>query len=282
MSLPYSEFPVYISAGGTTLINEVNHYVPSTNVNVSYSANTNPKRNLGKNVSVTDQFNFAGPMTANISVSCILESGAVSGFEFLLDANQDDFVTIRVGSGDYKKCYVNSVGVNIEPFAPVILQAEFTSLEPVTGGQITGDTNPYGGATIPLDRDDVAYGHTATITDNAGVLNTTNAKMSFNRRYSRTPTFELGSINASKMLLDGVEQELTVASTGLNKLIDYSGNKLNNDLVVGLVGVGNTALFDNVGNLITFNQGATVLAQNYSAQGGGVVETSATIKQIKL
>ena len=282
MSLPYSEFPVYISAVGSSSVNESQDYVTATNVNVNYNTATAPKRNLGKNVAITDQFKFSGPLSASISVSCILESGQMDAFRFLLDANQDNFVCIRIGSGDYKKCYASNVGVNIEPFAPVTLQADFVSLEPATGGQITGDTNPYGGATIPLDRDDVAYGHTANVTDNAGVLNATNAKMSFSRKYDRTPTFELGSINASKMLRDGVEQELTITSTGLNKLIDYSGNKLNNDLTVHLVGVGSTSPFDNVGSMINFNQGSTVLTQSYSAQGGGVVETSATIKQIKL
>jgi hypothetical protein len=95
MSLPYSEFPVYISAVGASSVNESQDYVTATNVNVNYNTATAPKRNLGKNVAITDQFKFSGPLSASISVSCILESGQVDAFRFLLDANQDNFVCIR-------------------------------------------------------------------------------------------------------------------------------------------------------------------------------------------
>jgi hypothetical protein len=281
MSLPYSEFPVYIGqAGAVTPPNEPNGYVPATQLNVSYSTSSSARRKLGKSVDASDQFAFGGALSADISVSCLLQSGMVSGLNFLLDANQDDFVNIKLGSGIYNKCYVKDVSLSISPFEPVVLSANFVSLDPAVGGGITGDGNAYGGQEPPLDSDIIVYGHTCSVNDSAGVLGQVQSQINFKRAYNRTPIYGLGSVNASSMLLDGVEEEISVSSTGLNTLIGFSGEKLNNTLQVDLKYLGdNTPL---INNFIKFPAGARVLAESYSAQGGEVIQTTATIKQVKL
>ena len=133
MSLPYSEFPVYIGGVGVSSVpSETAGYVPATQVNVNYNTTHSPKRKLGTTIAASDQFGFSGPLSADISIGCILQSGLVSGLDFLLDANQDNFVTIQIGSGVYNKCYATDVSVSIAPFAPVTLQAQFVSLDPAT------------------------------------------------------------------------------------------------------------------------------------------------------
>jgi hypothetical protein len=281
MSLPYSEFPVYIGqAGAVTPPNEPNGYIPATQLNVSYSTSASARRKLGKSVDSSDQFTFNNALSADISVSCLLQSGMVSGLDFLLDANQDDFVNIKLGSGIYNKCYVKDVSLSISPFEPVVLSANFVSLDPAVGGGITGDGNAYGGQEPPLDSDIIVYGHTCSVNDSAGVLGQVQSQINFKRAYNRTPIYGLGSVNASSMLLDGVEEEISVSSTGLNTLIGFSGEKLNNTLQVDLKYLGdNTPL---INNFIKFPAGARVLAESYSAQGGEVIQTTATIKQAKL
>jgi hypothetical protein len=281
MSLPYSEFPVYIGqAGAVTPPNEPNGYIPATQLNVSYSTSASARRKLGKSVDSSDQFTFNNALSADISVSCLLQSGMVSGLDFLLDANQDDFVNIKLGSGIYNKCYVKDVSLSISPFEPVVLSANFVSLDPAVGGTITGDGNAYGGQEPPLDSDIIVYGHTCSVNDSAGVLGQVQSQINFKRAYNRTPIYGLGSVNASSMLLDGVEEEISVSSTGLNTLIGFSGEKLNNTLQVDLKYLGdNTPL---INNFIKFPAGARVLAESYSAQGGEVIQTTATIKQVKL
>jgi hypothetical protein len=204
--------------------------------------------------------------------------------DFLLDANQDDFVTMKLGSGIYNKCYAKDVSLSVSPFEPVILQANFVSLDPVTGGTITGDTDAYGGGVPPLDTDLIVYGHTCSVNDNADVLGQVQSQINFKRTYTRTPIYGLGSVNASSMLLDGVEEEISVSSTGLNALINFSGEKLTSLLQVDLQiqgGVGIEAASP-IGELIKFPSGARVLTQSYSAQGGETIQTTATIKQAKL
>ena len=285
MSIPYSEFPVYIGQVGIgTVPTDASSYLPATQASVSYNTSSSVRRKLGKNVDASDQFTFDNALSADISFSCLLQSGMVSGLDFLLDANQDNFVTMILGSGIYNKCYAKDVSLSVSPFEPVILQAIFVSLDPAVGGTITGDTDAYGGGVPPLDTDLIVYGHTCSVNDNADVLGQVQSQINFNRTYTRTPIYGLGSVNASSMLLDGVEEEISVSSTGLNTLINFSGEKLTTLLEVnlgiqGAVGIGTTSPTD---DLIKFPAGARVLTQSYSAQGGETVQTTATIKQVKL
>ena len=286
MSLPYSEFPVYIGqvGVGSSAPNEVNDYVPATQLNVSYSTSASARRKLGKSVDSSDQFTFDQALSADISVSCLLQSGMLSGLDFLLDANQDDFVNIKLGSGIYNQCYVKDVSLSISPFEPVVLSANFVSLDPAVGGSITGDGNAYGGQEPPLDTNGIVYGHTCSISDTDDVLGQVQSQINFNRTYTRTPIYGLGSVNASSMLLDGVEEEMSVSSTGLNSLINFSGERLTSQLNVDLkiqggVGIGTSTP---IADLIKFPAGARVLTESYSAQGGAAIQTTATIKQVKL
>ena len=122
MSLSYSEFPVYIGqAGAVTPPNEPNGYIPATQASVNYNTNHSPNRKQGKSISGSaDQFNYGGALTADISVDCILHTGMLSGLKFLEDANQDNFVSIQLGSGLYGKCYAKDVSVDIVPIAPIV------------------------------------------------------------------------------------------------------------------------------------------------------------------
>ena len=285
MSLPYSEFPVYIGQVGVgkTLINEVTGYIPATQASVNYNTNHSPNRKQGKTIASDDQFGFNNALTADISVDCILHTGMLSGLKFLEDANQDNFVSIQLGSGLYGKCYAKDVSVDVVPFAPVTLKANFVSLDPATDQQISGDPNIYGGAAVPLDSDAVAYGHTCSFRSApTNVLNNTQSQISFKRSYSRTPVYGIGSVNASEMLLDGVEEEVSINSTGLQNLINFSGDRLTTPLIVNLCGIGGTIVMQEIKDLISFTNGSRLLAESFSTQGGETLTTSATIKQIKL
>jgi hypothetical protein len=284
MSLSYSDFPVYIGevGVGVSAPSEVNGYIPATQASVNYNTNHSPKRKLGKTIASDDQFGFNSALTADISIDCVFHTGMLSGLDFLKDANQDNFVVIQLGSGLYDKCYATDVSISISPFAPVTLNANFVSLSPAVGGIISGDPSPYSGSVVPLDSDAVAYGHTCAVSDNADVLNDVQSQISFKRSYARSPVYNIGSINASSMLLDGVEEEITVASTGLNSLINFSGEALSNTLEVSVCGIGGTTVMTQILDLIKFNVGSRVLTQSYSNQGGETLTASSTIKQIKL
>ena len=80
------------------------------------------------------------------------------------------------------------------------------------------------------------------------------------------------------MLLDGVEEQMTITSTGLNNLIDFSGDILNNEVKVDLTSLDGNE--DDYLGKISMAKGATVAIEGYSVGQADTVQTTATIKQV--
>ena len=153
-------------------------------------------------------------------------------------------------------------------------------MNPPSGDAIKQDTSPYGAGTIPFNPDGVIYGYTCSVTNMDHVIGNVQSQINYTKEYTRTPVYTLGSTNAETMLLDGVESEMNITSTGLENSIDYSGDKLGSDVSVGLQDIDGTA-YPYIGTL-TMSAGARVLTTNYSVNGGDTVVTTAEIRQIDL
>ena len=282
MSLLYSDLPVYVGApnsDGTP--GEINTYVAATQANVSFSVNNVGKRLLGSDVDATDQFRFGeGGVTANISFSTILDPAFNNGFRFVNADNVDAFFAIKIGFNTYKRCYLNNFSVSVSPYVPVTLNANFTALQPVSGTTVKPDPTVYDGDPIPFDPDDIIYGHTCSLSNMTSVVNNVQSEISYKKQFNRTPIFTIGSSVASTMLLDSVESEMSITSTGLANLISISGDKLASDVVVELDNVDG----DSVARFpsLTMAAGARVLAEGYDVNGGDTLSATATIKQIDL
>jgi len=281
MSLSYTKLPVYIGQASGATITETLSYVPAIQTNVNYRTVHSPKRSLGVSIPTGEQFIFGGALTADISIDCILQAGLESGFLFLETASQEAYVPIQIGDNLFQKCYVTNVSVDVEPYTPARLSAQFVCLDPPTGISISGDQNVYGGGEIPFSGDTIVYGHTCAVSNMGRVVGSVQSRVNFKRSYSRTPVYNLGSINASSMLLDGVEEELTITSTGLNTFINLSGDLLNSTVGVTLKSP-KTIMSEPLVGLITMSEGARVVNQDYGVNEGDTVKATVTIKQIKL
>ena len=280
MSLSYSNLPVYVGGPNSSSVGEANRYVSAIDANVSFSASASAKRNLGESVNSTDQFKFQGPRTTNISFKFILDTSVEASNSFLNDDNQSAFFPIKIGTNFYKNSYLSNYSVSISPFQPVTVAANFISMNPPSGDAIKHDASPYGGGTIPFNPDGVIYGYTCSVTNMDHVIGNVQSQINYTKEYTRTPVYTLGSTNAETMLLDGVESEMNITSTGLVNSIDYSGDKLGSDVSVGLQDIDGTA-YPYIGTL-TMSAGARVLTTNYSVNGGDTVVTTAEIRQIDL
>ena len=280
MSLSYSDLPVYVGPPNSDAPGEASRYIAATQVNVSLSASAGPKRNLGKSIDTDDQFKFEGPLNANISFSAILDPVFNGGFEFANEDHVADYFAVKIGTNIYKKCYLNNFSVSIDPFAPVTFRADFVSLHPVSGTEISRDTSPYGGGTIPFDSDDVIYGYTCSVTNMDDVVGNVQSQINYTKEFKRTPVYTLGSARTDTMLLDGVESRMEITSTGLQNLINISGDKLASDVVVELDNIDG----DSVAQFpsLTMSAGARVLTESYNVNGGDTLEAKAEIRQIDL
>ena len=280
MSLLYSNLPVYVGVADTSTVSET-RYLPATQANVSFSVNNVGKRLLGSDVDATDQFRFGeGGVTANISFSCFLDPNFSDTYQFTSDAKEADFFPIKIGDNLYKKCYLNDFSISVSPYVPVTLSANFTCLEPVSGVKISGDADPYGGSNIPLNSDEIIYGHTCTVTNMDDVVGNVQSQINYKKTFNRTPVYNIGSVNASSMLLDAVESEMSITSTGLENLISISGDKLASFVQVRLRNLDNDVIAHKPN--VRMSAGARVLAEGYDVNGGDTLSATATIKQIDL
>jgi hypothetical protein len=281
MSLLYSDLPVYVGAANASSVTESSAYVPALSANVNFNAQLQGKRFLGQDVTSTDQFKTAGAREATISINSVLDPFADSAFAFAKSSNQDAFFPIRIGNNTYQKCYLNSFSLSVDNFAPVTMSANFVSLDPPTGGNISGDATPYGGSAIPFDSDDIVYGYTCSISNPTQAVGNVQYTVNYAKNFSRTAVYNLGAANASSMLLDSVESEMTIESTGLSSLIDFSGGAISSSVVLSLKNIDGTALSTNLPNVGMLN-GSRVVTQSYNIEGSDTVNTRAAIKQIDL
>jgi hypothetical protein len=278
MSLSYSNLPVYVGAQNTNSIIEADAYIPSTQANVSLTTANTAKRLLGRDVTSTDQFRINGPLGANISFSCFLDPVFAGGFDFMAADRDTSFFPIQIGGNLYKNCYLSDYSISVAPYVPVTLSANFVSLTPASGEKVGGDANPYGGAALPFDPDDIAYGHTCTLTNMTTVVGSVQSQINYRKTFSRTPIYTLGSTLASSMILDSVESQMSITSTGLGNLIDFNGTELSSNLTVNLLNVDGDVTIP----ALTMTAGAKVLTQGYNVNGGDTLSASATIKEINL
>ena len=288
MSLSYTNTPVYIgypnASGVNTGFTGSIDYVPAFSSDITFQASTNPKRNLGVSVVESDQFTFGAALTANISIQSLIQNEISEGFRFLSGVTREAYVPIQIGENLYQKCYPADFTVNVEPFLPAKINANFICLEPPTGDQVSGDSRTVAQTTgFPVNGDLFVYGHTCSTAGMGDVVGAgVQSQVGFTRSYKRSPVYELGSINASSMLLDGIEEEMSISSTGLNEMINLSGQLLADGNVEVVLqdkdGTMNGALVE----IMRMPEGARVVNQRYGVQGGETVNTSVTLKNINL
>ena len=288
MSLSYSNTPVYIGGLNSTGINTgftgSIDYVPAIRADVTLETSPNPKRNLGVNVVASDQFTFDSSLAAKISVESLIQRDISEGFRFLSGTTgaQEAYVPIEIGKNLYQKCYPTDISISVQPYIPATIRANFICLDPPTGTKISGDSNALLDTTgIPISGDMIVYGHTCTLNNMGEVVGTVQSQVNFTRRYDRSPVYGIGSVDASSMLLDGIEEEMSITSTGLGDLINLSGQ-----LLAGSVGVSlqdkDGSMTGTLAEIMTMPEGARAIGQSYGVVGGETIQTSATLKNIKL
>ena len=288
MSLSYANTPVYIGQINTSAVNTgftgSIDYVPATNADVTFNTSLNAKRKLGIDVTATDQLTVGGALTANITINSLLHPNLEEGFRYLSGTAtaQDAFVPIKIGENIYKKCYPQNISVSVEPYQPAKITASFVSLDPPTGTKLSGDSRTSTQTSaMPISGDSFVYGHTCSVTNADNVVGNVQSQISFSRSYNRTPVYGIGSEFPTSMLLDGIEEEMSITSTGLQNFINLSGAILASQVSVSLQDT-KSEINSLMSSLIVMPIGARVISQNAGVSEGDTVSTTATIKNIKL
>ena len=268
-----TNLPVYIGAANGTSVTESGNYILANGVTVDYPTQIQGKRLLGQAINQNDQFVFGGPSEVGISLDFIL----INGYSFLSNSNSGNYFPIKIGDNIFQKCFLEGFDVSIRPFEPVTIKANFKSHQPPISEGISGD------ATIPnldsyLDSNKIIYGHKCSVS-NAGQAVAPNilSAINYSKKYSRSPIYTLGNIYPSYFIVDQIETQMSIDSTGLNSLINFSGSKLLSDIKVTLKDVANT---ETTSFEVAMHSGARIDSQNYSIQGGDTLATKVQIREV--
>jgi hypothetical protein len=262
----------------------------ATRVSVQYPAQISAKRNLGENIKAADQFRFDGPSEAKLSMDFLLNTDeAVNAYEFLFDSQaagksnnsgQRNF-SINVGGLSYESCFIDDYSIDIEPLAPVKGSVNFTSYQPPRGVAITAN------ASSTTQQNEIIHGHDCSISGaNEVVSANVVSRLNYKKSFRRTPVYKIGDTNASSFLIDGIEAEMSISSTGLESLLAISGNEVVNDIVVDMQSTDGSVITPTFTTTDEFKinipSGSRVSDQDFGVEGGGSVMVNAKIQNVIL
>lgn len=115
----------YVAPHNLLNLGKAYHYLPAQNISVEYSAQNDPLRRLGVDVDQEEQFTHSAALQAKISFNSYVNTELSGGLGAVLESSGDNVYDIRFGNNVYNKCYLGDYKINVEPFKPVVLAANY-------------------------------------------------------------------------------------------------------------------------------------------------------------
>ena len=275
-AISYKDVPVYLSTGGgfTPIL--------AQNVSIQYQNKLKANRTLTSSQSTQfEGYGIDGPMDASISLAFYAETSG-SGAKYCLETlTGNTSGNLLIGGVPFSGCYLNSATVNIQPFTPVIINADFICHNPTTGSTWArdGGNNLRTITEIPNVSNytqKIVYGHSVSLISGTGLSEETKDAITYSVACARTPRYALGSINTDRVFLDSLEKDISVKSTNITRFINYTG--YDDAISIGLRDeTGANALSSN----ITMSA-ARILGQSLSASEGETLVAEIKAKEVVL
>lgn len=269
----------YSDKAGTTLVNQYNGY-GNTDSDWEDQVGSNDGTVNGSPALFTGQ-GFSS-VNSDDAYCFLYDSISSTSGDLGSQTGNADFV-IRVGGNTFKKCYLDQYAIQVNPFQPIQASAEFTSYDFPSEESISGDSTIQTNIDSAMKATGIMDGaHCDLSGANQVVSADVVSSFAYTKKYSRTPVYGIGSVNPVRYLIDEVAAEVSIESTGLNSLIDYSGKKLNSSLSLVPKDVNGDHIDAFGGGQLSFalSSGATLYAENYSVQEGNSSTTSVSIQEI--
>ena len=305
--MTYKNFPVYIGQGNKIFAESAGYHkrnmIYAESVNINYSTSSKPYRKLGRGVDPDRQYTYDTDLTCAINLSFYFYSeprrdGGDQVYAFLSDSNQyksyilgngtgQNFFPLKIGGNVYNKCFIDSYSIDVSAFQPIKCNVNFRSFSPPKDGATASD------GLVPFSSYDDSISGQAVINSNMCELSglyddivfaDVIPKITYERRYSRTPVYGIGSVEPINYLMDAAESQLVVESTGLNKFTNYDGVQITGDIGLKIQDSdGNRILPEYDGGFdFIVASGAKLNSYSYSVPGGDVIKTSSTINEVVL
>lgn len=242
----------------------------ASSASISYNAALEASRFLAPNQN--NNFRIGGPLAAKISINMIADKRDQYSFPSLLFGalTGNNSVLLKVGASQFSSCYCNSARVDISPFSPISISAEFVSYNPPVD-------IPFAAYSSDSNIGSVSHGHKTIITNGSLLSDKNYSAISYQVSCNRTPVFNLGQKNAQSVFLDSVEKELTIKATNIGNFIDYSGY---GDLIsIDVKADNNQSVFFAP---LSMSANSRIVSQNLSMEEGGILAGDITLREIVL
>ena len=308
--ISYTDVPLYfgLSNNDGTLPAEAdadNKSVIAQQVQLNYTPNIAPVRVVGK-TPTRDNFNLAGPPNSSLSFSCYVGVGEFNPADFTGDVG-DFGATFRLGDAvngiSASGAFLNSFSYTLTPYAPVLVQCDFSIYNPMTTTAVGGNIADAGADTV-LDAanfGDYAHGAYSHIKGGkAGYSQATHEGLAtpalrdaydqlegidqvlddiatfeaiqYQYTAQRLPVYTVGSYNLTSCELITEEQTLSIQGDNIQKLVPITGANPGK-VILELKGVGDSVHIRSVID-------GRLNSENVSIQGGDLARGSITITEL--
>ena len=289
-------------------IANVEHHFAAASASISIS----PKLEENKNLSLApnQHFKIGGNLDAKISINFFATTSVFSGVNYtateqLLSVLTGDVTSvIQIGGTRFSGCYLENLSMEIAPFMPTMMSADFICLNTNTSPGLLGDAEvslPPGDAIYyanlaalygedilvylngspALPENGMYYGHHAVVSG-GNLLTNTRESLSYKINCTRSPVYTIGSVDATNCFLDSVSKEISIKSDNVAQFINYSGSANNPNketlITVNLLTPNQIPLVPP----ISFSHNARIVSQNLSINAGDVLGGQVTLREIIL
>jgi hypothetical protein len=276
-AISHQNVPVYLSTGGA--------FTPilAQSVSIQLTNKLKPNRTLTSSQSTQfETYGIDGPMDASISLAFYAETSG-SGAKYCLETlTGNTSGNLLIGGVPFNGSYLNSATVNIQPFTPVIINADFICYNvTVTGATWARQRNGNLRTVTEIPNvsnytQKIVYGHSVSLISGTGLSESTRDSISYSVSCGRTPRYTIGSINTDRVFLDTLEKEISIKSTNITQFINYTG--YDDAISIGLRDeTGMNALSSD----INFSA-ARILGQSLSASEGDTLVAEIKAKEVIL
>lgn len=307
MSTLYSNLPVSIFVTGE------NHLFASSSASISLSSKLEQNKNLSS--APNQHFKIGGSLDTKISInffattSLFTSGNSISNYtatqQVLSVLTGDVSSNIKIGSTLFRNCYLENLSMEILPFMPTMMSADFICLSTnfdATGLNSAASTSlPLGDAVYyqnllsmygedvlvylngnsALPENGMYYGHNVVVSG-GNLLTNTRESLSYKVACTRSPVYTLGDSDATSCFLDSINKEISIKSDNVVKFIDYNGSAENPNkeslITVSLRSPNQIPLEPP----LFFSHNARIVSQNLSINAGDTLAGQVTLREIIL
>jgi len=253
------------------------YYAAATNATISAQNRLEASRILAPNQN--NNYRIGGELNSKISITfaAVNKSKGSDTWNFasgvLNDLTGQSGTNIIIGGNTFSGCYLESVSLDIAPFSPVMVSADFTCLNPPTGTAFSGSGV---GFTDNLT-DSIAYGFYTVITNGTTFSDANRESISYKINCDRSYTTSIGRTSPNNAFLNGVEKELNIKCHNIGAYINYSGYG-------GIINIDpkNISGQSIVSGGFGMSANCKLVSQNISVQEGDVLMADISLREVVL